>query len=457
METGALLGALTAVVERHEVLRTSYRQDAGRLLQRIAPEAEVPFRECDFTGLPAAGREARLVRLIEEELRRPVDLARQPPLRAVPARVGLAGHLLIVVVHHIAFDGMSWHLLGAGPAAGYRERTGGAPAALAPLALRYADFADWQAERLTGRRPAAGLVHWRTAQAGLTPLEPPTDRPRPAVRDGAGDAVRFELPAELVARVDQPARRSRATRFMVLLAAFQAVLARFSGQRDIAVGTPVSGRGLPGAERLIGLFVDTVVVRGDLSDEPSFRTLLGRIAANTPAALSHAGTPFELVVDELAPERDLSRNPLFQVSFSLRTAPPGLDWELVRTPLTGSPFDLVLDADALPDGRLNARLRCATALFDRTTARRLADAFRMLLDAVPADPDRPLHRVGLLTGQGPARRDREVQRDRRTASRALPARAVRRAGRTHPARGRAAPARRAADLPAARSPQHRRE
>ncbi|MEU3416032.1 amino acid adenylation domain-containing protein [Streptomyces sp. NPDC006658] len=405
LETDALLGALTAVVERHEVLRTSYRQDAGRLLQRITPEAEVPFRECDFTGLPDAGREARLVRLIEEELRLPIDLARRPPLRAVLARMGPADHLLIVVVHHIAFDGMSWHLLGAELAAGYRERTGGAPAALAPLAIQYADFADWQAERLTGPRLAAGLDHWRTALAGLTPLELPTDRPRPAAWDGAGDAVRFELPAELMARVDLLARSSRATRFMVLLAAFQAVLARFSGQRDIAVGTPVSGRGLPDAERLIGLFVNTVVVRGDLSGEPSFRTLLGRVAANTLAALSHAGTPFELVVDDLAPERDLARNPLFQVSFSLRTAPPqpialpGLDCELVRTPLTGSPFDLVLDTDVLPDGRLNARLQYATALFDRTTAQRLADAFRLLLDAVLADPDRPLHRVGLLTEQ----------------------------------------------------------
>ncbi|MFF9673496.1 amino acid adenylation domain-containing protein [Streptomyces eurythermus] len=405
LETDALLGALTAVVERHEVLRTSYRQDAGRLLQYVAPEAEVPFRELDFTDLPASAREARLARLIEDELRLPIDLARQPPLRAVLARVGPADHLLIVVVHHIAFDGMSWHLLGAELAAGYRERTGGAPAALAPLALQYADFADWQAERLTGPRLAAGLDHWRTALADLTPLQLPTDRPRPAVWDGAGDAVRFELPAELMARVDLLARRSRATRFMVLLAAFQAVLARFSGQRDIAVGTPVSGRGLPDAERLIGLFVNTVVVRGDLTGEPSFRTLLGRVAANTLAVLSHAGTPFELVVDELAPERDLARNPLFQVSFSLRTAPPepialpGLDCELVRTPLTGSPFDLVLDTDVLPDGRLNARLQYATALFDRTTAQRLADAFRVLLDAVLADPDRPLHRVGLLTDQ----------------------------------------------------------
>ncbi|MGA5039809.1 amino acid adenylation domain-containing protein [Streptomyces capoamus] len=405
LDTGALLGALTAVVERHEVLRTGYRQEAGRLLQLITPEAELPFQRCDFGDLPTVEREARLVRLIEEELRLPVDLARQPPLRAVLARMGPADHLLLVVVHHIAFDGMSWHVLGAELAAGYRERTGGGPAALAPLDLQYADFADWQAERLTGPRLAAGLDHWRTALAGLTPLELPTDRPRPAVWDGAGDAVRFELPAELMARVGLLARSSRATRFMVLLAAFQAVLSRFSGQRDIAVGTPVAGRGLPAAERLIGLFVNTVVVRGDLGGEPSFRTLLGRVAANTLAALSHAGTPFELVVDELAPERDLARNPLFQVSFSLRTAPPepialpGLDCELVRTPLTGSPFDLVLDTDVLPDGRLNARLQYATALFDRATAQRLADAFRVLLDAVLADPDRPLHRVGLLTDQ----------------------------------------------------------
>ncbi|MEV4615524.1 amino acid adenylation domain-containing protein [Kitasatospora sp. NPDC049258] len=405
LDPDALLGALTAVVERHEILRTTYRQDGGRLLQQIAASAELALDRRDFTGSPEAEREARVGRLIEDELRLPVDLARQPPLRAVLARVGPKDHLLIVVVHHIAFDGMSWSVFGAELAAGYRERTGGESAALAPLTLQYADFADWQGERLTDRKLAAGLEHWRTRLAGLAPLELPTDRPRPAVWDGAGDAVRFELPAEVLAEVDLLARRHRATRFMVLLAVFQAVLARYTGQQDIAVGTPVAGRGLPAAERLIGLFVNTVVLRGDLTGEPSFRTLLGRVAADTLAALSHADTPFELVVDELAPERDLARNPLFQVSFSLRGAPPepialpGLDCELVRTPLAGSPFDLVLDTDVLPDGRLNARLQYATALFDRATAQRLADAFRLLLDAVLADPDRPLHRVGLLTDQ----------------------------------------------------------
>ncbi|QMU71796.1 non-ribosomal peptide synthetase [Streptacidiphilus sp. P02-A3a] len=405
LDTGALLGALTAVVERHEILRTTYRQDGGTLVQRISPDARFPFDQSDVTGTPEGAREERFARLIEDELRLPIDLGRQPPLRAVLARADAGDHLLLVVVHHIAFDGMSWNLLGAELAAGYRERTGGAPAGLGPLSVQYADFADWQSRRLTDRKLATGLDHWRTRLAALTSLELPTDRPRPAVWDGAGDAVRFELPAEVMAAVELLARRHRATRFMVLLAAFQAVLARFSGQQDIAVGTPVAGRGLPEAERLIGLFVNTVVLRGDLTGEPSFRTLLGRVKADALSALSHAETPFELVVDELAPERDLARNPLFQVSFSLRTAPPepialpGLDCELVRTPLTGSPFDLVLDTDVLPDGRLNARLQYATALFDRATAQRLADAFRLLLDAVLVDPDLPLHRVGLLTDQ----------------------------------------------------------
>ncbi|MFE9426948.1 amino acid adenylation domain-containing protein [Kitasatospora sp. NPDC006697] len=405
LDTGALRGALTAVVERHEVLRTRYRQDGGRLLQQIAPEAELPFEQLDFTDLAADEREPRLTRLIEEELRRPLDIAEQPPLRAVLAKVAEQDRLLLVVVHHIAFDGLSWNLLGAELAAGYRERTGGEPAGLAPLALQYADYADWQTGRLTERKLTTGLDHWRTRLAELSPLELPTDRPRPALWDGAGDAVRFELPAEQVAAVDRLARGNRATRFMVLLAAFQTVLARFAGTTDIAVGTPVAGRGRPEAERLIGLFVNTVVLRGDLSGEPSFRELLRRTAADTLAALSHADVPFELVVDELAPERDLARNPLFQTSFSLRNAPPqpialpGLDCELVRTPLAGSPFDLVLDADVLADGRLNARLQYATALFDRATAERLADAFRLLLDAVLADPDRPVHRIGLLTEQ----------------------------------------------------------
>ncbi|MBK3526128.1 hypothetical protein JHN54_31680 [Streptomyces sp. MBT70] len=165
LETDALLGALTAVVERHEALRTSYRQDAGRLLQHIALEAEVPFRGLDFTDLPASGREARPARLIEDELRLPIHLARQPPLRAVPARVGPADHLLIVVVHHIAFDGMSWHLLGTELAAGYRERTGGAPAvhrpprAARPPVRPLRRLAGREAHRPTAGRRAGPLAH----------------------------------------------------------------------------------------------------------------------------------------------------------------------------------------------------------------------------------------------------------------------------------------------------------
>ncbi|MFD9356168.1 amino acid adenylation domain-containing protein [Streptomyces sp. NPDC060031] len=405
LETAALTGALAAVVQRHEVLRTRCLSLGGEIVQQVREVAELAWEQHDLTGFAPEERERRAGELVERELRRPIDLAAELPIRPLLARLADEDHLLLVVVHHIAFDGLSWDLLGAELSAGYRERTGGAPAALAPLPIQYADFAQWQHERLSGPRLAERLDYWRTRLAGMAPLELPTDRPRLPVWEGDGGVVRFELPAELVAQVDKFARGHRVTRFMVLLAVFQALLARYSGQTDIPVGTPVSGRSRTEAEGLIGLFVNSVVLRGDLTGRPSFETLLGRVRQSTLSALTHADAPFELIVDELAPERDLSRNPLFQVSFSLNNAAaapivlPGLVVELVRTPLVGSAFDLALDVDQMPDGRLNARLQYATALFDRTTVQRLADSLRLLLDTVLAAPEAPLDRIELISAE----------------------------------------------------------
>ncbi|MFJ6215466.1 amino acid adenylation domain-containing protein [Streptomyces sp. NPDC092296] len=395
LDAAALTEAFAAVLDRHQVLRTRYVAVDGEPAAQVVPGAEVRLRRVDATS----DGEAAVPALVERELRRPIDLATAPALRATLAELGTDDHLLIVVVHHIAFDFSSWSILTRDLAAAYRARTTGEVPDLPELPLQYADFAARQRERLAGAQLAKGTAYWRSRLAGLGPLELPTDRPRPAVWDGEAVTTRFALPAELVAEVDRMARSHRATRFMVLLAAFHALLGRYSGQLDFAVGTPVAGRGRAELRDLIGLFVNTVALRADLSGRPGFTELVRRVRAASLADLSHADTPFEHVVTELAPERDLARNPLFQVSFlllnSVADAPafPGLDVEVVPTPTGGTPLDLVLDLLGAPDGGMTGRLQYAAALFEPETMAQFGAGYVELLRGLLAAPEEPVDEV----------------------------------------------------------------
>ncbi|MXG27058.1 amino acid adenylation domain-containing protein [Streptomyces sp. YIM 132580] len=414
LDEKALTGAFEAVIARHEVLRTRYPSVDGEPVAVVEAVAEVPWDHQDLGSLPPQERESRLTGLIAAELVRPLPLDTAPPLRLTLVRLGDQEHLLLIVVHHIAFDFFSWPVLTRELAAGYRARTGGVGAEPKPLPLQYADAADQQAARLTGPRGERQLTYWRERLAGLEPLELPADRPRPAIWDGAADIARFTVPAELAAKVDRLAREHRATRFMVLLAAFQATLGRLADRDDVAVGTPVSGRGRPPLGELIGLFVNSVVLRTSLTGSPSFTELLGRVRTDTLAALTHAELPFERVVTELAQRRDLSRNPLFQVSFQLLPLPeepdylPGLDAGMVSTPASGTAFDLALDLLSRSDGRISGRMQYATALFDPDTAERIGAAFVTLLAAAVAEPDAPLARLTGGIGGLPARERRRL-------------------------------------------------
>lgn len=414
LDEKALTGAFEAVLARHDVLRTRYPSVDGEPVAVVEPVVEVPWDHRDLRSLPPRERESRLTGLIAAELVRPLPLDAAPPLRLTLVRLGDQEHLLLIVVHHIAFDFFSWPVLTRELAAGYRARTGGGGAEPEPLPLQYADAAVQQAARLTGPRGERQLAYWRERLAGLEPLELPADRPRPAIWDGAADIARFTVPAELAAEVDRLAREHRATRFMVLLAAFQATLGRLADRDDVAVGTPVSGRGRPPLGELIGLFVNSVVLRTSLTGSPTFAELLGRVRTDTLAALTHAELPFERVVTELAQRRDLSRNPLFQVSFQLLPLPeepdylPGLDAEMVSTPASGTAFDLALDLLSRSDGRISGRMQYATALFDPDTAERIGAAFITLLAAAVAEPDAPLARLtGGIEGL-PARERRRL-------------------------------------------------
>ncbi|OLR93067.1 non-ribosomal peptide synthetase [Actinokineospora bangkokensis] len=378
LDVAALTAALQGVVDRHDALRTRFAAVDGGPVAVVDERVEVVLHRSDDPDPLAT------------EVRRPVDLAAGPPLRATLARVADDEHLLIVVVHHIAFDGTSWGIFAAELAEGYRAHTTGTAPDLAP-APSYVEHARWQRERFSGARSEKQLAYWRTTLDGVPPLDLPTDRPRPATWDGTGGVVHFDLPAEVLAAADRFARSRRCTRYMVLLAALQAVLGRAAGQDDFAVGTPVAGRLKAGADKVIGLFVNSVALRADLSGAPTFDELLGRVRAAALGAFTHAEAPFERVVDALSPERDLSRNPVYQVSFSLLevgapTTLPGLATEFVEPPATGTPTDLFFDVNVRRDGTVNARLHFAAALFDHDRAARIADGFVRVLAAAVERP-----------------------------------------------------------------------
>ncbi|MEU1692417.1 condensation domain-containing protein, partial [Streptomyces hirsutus] len=396
LDADRLERSLSGIMARHEVLRTRFRAVGGEPVPVVDAPAGVELERVDVDGPEE---------LFARRLGRPVDLSAQHPVRAVLARLAPDEHLLLVEVHHIAVDGWSWGVLLDELAAGYRGEPVTAPA------LRYADLARAQSERLRGERLERLLGHWRERLRGLTPLDLPTDRPRPRVWDGSGDVVRFDLPADLVAAVDALARSRRVTRYTLLLTAYQVLLGHWAGRDDIAVCSTLADRARRGADALIGPLVNTVVLRTDLSGRPGFGALLDRVRGRVPEDLAHAEAPFDLVVGALGGSRDLSRHPLAQASFTLLNAPvkpvemPGLEVTLVAPPLTETPLDVFLDLTLRADGSVAAVLQYATALFDAATMRAFARSYTALLRAVLADPDTP---VRDLTRALPPRGQREA-------------------------------------------------
>ncbi|MFE7812765.1 amino acid adenylation domain-containing protein [Streptomyces sp. NPDC057433] len=397
LDADRLERSLSGITTRHEVLRTRFRTVGGEPVPVVDAPAGIALERFDVDGPEE---------LFARRLGRPVDLSAQHPVRAVLARVAPDEHLLLVEVHHIAVDGWSWGVLLDELAAGYRGEPVAAPA------LRYADLARAQSERLRGERLERLLGHWRERLRGLTPLDLPTDRPRPRVWDGSGDVVRFDLPADLVAAVDALARSRRVTRYTLLLTAYQALLGHWAGRTDVAVCSTLADRARRGADALIGPLVNTAVLRTDLSGRPGFGALLDRARGRVPVDLAHAEAPFDLVVGALGGSRDLSRHPLAQASFTLLNAPitpvemPGLEVTLVSPPLTETPLDVFLDLTLRADGSVAAILQYATALFDAATMRAFARSYTALLRAVLADPGTPVRDLMRALPDGPGGRGR---------------------------------------------------
>ncbi|MFL6198800.1 MAG: amino acid adenylation domain-containing protein, partial [Thermoanaerobaculia bacterium] len=396
LDLDALAATFREIVRRHEALRTSFGEADGRPVQVIETDAtlEIPF--VDISQVPE--REAALARLAEEEARKPFDLRRAPLLRVQAVKLAEDEHALLATLHHIVSDGWSLGVLVHEVAALYSGRP------LPALAVQYADFAVWQRARLTGDWLEAEVGHWRSALAGAsTVLDLPTDHPRPPRQSFRGRHLPVELPAALVDRMKALAKEDGSTLFMALLAGFQALLHRYTGQEDFLVGSPVANRTREEVEPLIGFFVNTLALRARLEGDPAFGELVGRVKGVTLDAYAHQDLPFERVVEALEPERDLSRSPLFQVLFVLQNAPfeplalPELTLEPLELESGTSKFDLSLYFMERPDGRLGGFLEIDTALFEEATARRLLEHFRTLLESAAADPTGRVSELAILS------------------------------------------------------------
>jgi amino acid adenylation domain-containing protein len=407
LDRAVLAACLREVVTRHEALRTTFPEDAGEAAQRIAPPPDaVELPLLDLAGLPAARRAAEARRLVQEEAVRPFDLAHGPVVRGALVRLAEREHVGLFTLHHIVSDGWSAGILLRELAALYAALAAGRPSPLAPLPVQYADFAVWQRAWLRGEVLERQLRFWRERLAGAPAvLELPADRPRPAVRRGGGGLRVAALPAELTLAVAGLARQARSTRFMVLLAAWKALLHRLTGQPDLLVGTPVANRVRVEVEGLIGFFANTLVLRTDLRGGApglAFAGLLARVRETALAAYAHQELPFEKLVEELAPERSLSETPLFQVLFVLQDVParrvelPGLVLEPVPPPGGAAKFDLTLFV-AASDAGLLASLEHSSELFTAAAADRLLQHFAGLLAAALEAPDRPLADLPFLS------------------------------------------------------------
>ncbi|WP_189135890.1 non-ribosomal peptide synthase/polyketide synthase, partial [Wenjunlia tyrosinilytica] len=403
----ALTSALTALVARHEPLRTTFDEVDGRGAQIVGPPYEVRLEVVDLTAGPDLSgggwdREARLARVLREESSRPFDLRRGPLLRAGLVRLAEDEHALTLTMHHIVTDGWSTGVISGDLSELYAAAVRGETADLAPLPVQYADYAAWQRELHAATALDGQLDHWRRRLAAVAPLELPTDRPRPAVQTKNGALLEFVVPAELTARLRELGRRHDGTLFMTLVAVCQLLLAKWSGQDDIAVGTVTSGRERAEVERLVGMFVNTLVLRSTVDGEATFTELLDSVRTTVLEAFANQDVPFERVVDELQPERDTSRTPLFQAMVALHNLQSqvprltGLEVEEIALPVTTAGFDLSFDFLERDDALVGVA-EYNTDLFDASTIERMTTHLLVLMEGITTDPDRPVGRLPMLT------------------------------------------------------------
>ncbi|HXV82417.1 MAG TPA: amino acid adenylation domain-containing protein, partial [Candidatus Binatia bacterium] len=401
LSSPALEASLNEIVSRHETLRTAFRLIDGTPVQVVQRAEGISIDFTDLRSVPKSEGDANIRRQIEAAALHPFDLNSGQLLRCALIRIDEQEHILILTTHHIAADAWSMGILTRELWTLYDAFSNGRPSPLEPLPVRYSEYAVWQREWLKGNVLEAQLAYWKERLKDLSMLNLPADRARKARQSFHGARVAIELPHELTTALNEMSHRFAVTPFMTLLATFQVLLYRYAGQDDVAVGSPIANRRRPEIEGLIGFFVNTLVLRTDLSGNPSFSELLIRVRDLCVAADSNQDLPFEKLVQELQPDRDQSRNPLFQVMFVLQNATrpftgiPGLRLEPLEVATRRSPFDLSLFLRER-EGKYIGHIEYSTDLFEPDTIERMAAHYQTLLEAIVADSDQPIATLPIL-------------------------------------------------------------
>lgn len=406
LDVMALQSALDFIVARHDALRTTFAMIEGTPAQVVAPEVIIDLPVIDLSRHPEAHREAEAQRLLQNEARLPFDLSQGPLIKALLVRLSEQEHILLVTTHHIVTDGWSVGIFQRELSELYQMFAAGKPAQLPELPIQYSDYSDWQRRWLAGELYESQLSYWKKQFATMPQvLELPTDHPRPnvqAYRAFRGAHHTICLPRQLTTALKTLSQNQGVTLFMTLLAAYEVLLHRYTGEEDIVIGTPIAGRQMPETDGLIGLFINTLPIRTNLAGDPTFCQVLGRAKQSALGAYAHQDLPFERLVKELQPQRTLANNPLFQVMFVLQSEDiqplqlPGLITEHFRVGNIMANFDLTLDI-VERDGELVCLFESNADLFEGQTIERLLGHFQTLLEGVVANPARKISALPLLS------------------------------------------------------------
>lgn len=403
LNVAALTEAVQALLARHEPLRTTFTTEEGEIMQVIAPPRPIELPIIDIGSLPPAEREAEMQRLINAEARHLFDLAQGPLFYAKLLRLAPDDHVFIFMVHHIVVDGLSLAHMAEEIAALYTAFDAGQPNPLPELPLQYADFVIWQREWMQGEVRQAQLDYWLTQLQGELPVsELPTDYARPARQENNGDWLWLHLPPALISQLRAFSRQEGVSLYMTLLAGFKALVHRYSGQDDVIVSSPTANRTQPELEKLIAFFINPVVLRTHLGDDPSFRVYLQQVRKTALGAFAHQELPFEQLVEALQIPRDLSHHPIFQLGFTLQVPPvlielPGLTSEAVTLNNGTARFDLMVELWETAEGGVSGRWEYDTDLFTAVSMNQLMRHYRQLLEAIVQEPDQPISQLPLLS------------------------------------------------------------
>ncbi|MBW4609137.1 MAG: amino acid adenylation domain-containing protein [Hassallia sp. WJT32-NPBG1] len=403
LNISALSHSISEILRRHEALRTTFTTVDGQPVQTINPAFSCTLPLIDLQALSQAEREQETLRLARAEAQRPFDLEKGPLLRVTLLRLEEQDHVILFTMHHIVSDGWSTGILIRELTTLYQGCDRGQPCNLPELPIQYVDFAVWQRQWLQGEVLNKQLNYWKQQLGGNLPvLELPTDRPRPAIQTDRGATISFTLSESVTAALKNLSQQQGATLFMTLLAAFKVLLHRYTQQDDILVGTPIANRNRSEIEGLIGFFINTLVLRSNLAGNPTFKQLLAQVREVTFGAYAHQDLPFEQLVEELQPERDLSHSSLFQVMFILQNAPtetlhlPNLTLNPLKVESKTANFDLTLSMVETEAG-LKGGIEYNTDLFNADRITRMLDHFQILLAGIVAHPDQSLYELPLLT------------------------------------------------------------